>query len=103
MYAGVAGASAHRHHIYNQFIIRAPHRDALRQHLQSEQIGCEIYYPLCLHQQECLPAQVSREQHFKEAERAAATSLALPIYPDLQPEQIGYVVEKIKDFYKKGS
>ena len=103
VYAGVAGASAHRHHIYNQFIIRAPHRDALRQHLQSEQIGCEIYYPLCLHQQECLPAQVSREQHFKEAERAAATSLALPIYPDLQPEQIGYVVEKIKDFYKKGS
>ena len=103
VYAGIAGAAEHRHHIYNQFIIRSPRRDELRQYLQDKQIGCEIYYPLCLHQQECLPAQVSRNQHFRVAEQAAATSLALPIYPDLTVEQIAYVVETIKDFYSRGS
>ena len=103
VYAGIAGAAEHRHHIYNQFIIRSPRRDELRQYLQDKQIGCEIYYPLCLHQQECLPTQVSRNQHFRVAEQAAATSLALPIYPDLTVEQIAYVVETIKDFYSRGS
>lgn len=103
VYAGVAGAAEHRHHIYNQFIICVPERDELRQYLQDRQIGCEIYYPLCLHQQECLPAQVSRNQCFSQAERAAASSLALPIYPDLQTEQIAYVVATIKDFYSRGS
>lgn len=103
VYAEVAGAAEHRHHIYNQFIIRVPERDELRRYLQDRQIGCEIYYPLCLHQQECLPVQVSRNQHFSEAEKAAAGSLALPIYPDLQAEQIAYVVEIIKEFYSRGS
>ncbi len=103
VYAGIAGAAEHRHHIYNQFIIRSPRRDELRQYLQDKQIGCEIYYPLCLHQQECLPTQVSRNQHFRVAEQAAATSLALPIYPDLTVDQIAYVVETIKDFYSRGS
>lgn len=100
VYAGFAGADMHRHHIYNQFIIRAPRRNELRDYLQSRQIGCEIYYPLCLHQQECLPAQVSRNQRFVEAEKAAADTLALPIYPDLQTEQIAWVVEAIGDFYR---
>ncbi|MGI6639826.1 MAG: DegT/DnrJ/EryC1/StrS family aminotransferase [Desulfobulbus sp.] len=102
LYAEVEGAQEHRHHIYNQFVIRVPERDALRQHLQAQQIGCEVYYPLCLHQQECLPVQVSRNQHFNEAEKAAASTLALPIYPGLHKEQIAYVVEEIKNFYRQG-
>lgn len=100
VYAGFAGASEHRHHIYNQFIIRAPRRNELRDFLQSRQIGCEIYYPLCLHQQECLPAQLNRNQRFVEAEKAAADTLALPIYPGLQAEQIAWVVAAIGDFYR---
>jgi dTDP-4-amino-4,6-dideoxygalactose transaminase len=99
VYAEVEGAEQHNYHIYNQFVILVPERDALRQYLQERSIGCEIYYPLCLHQQECLKPEVYRNQSFPIAERAAATSLALPIYPELSFEQLTYVVETIRQFY----
>lgn len=99
VYAQVDGARLHNHHIYNQFVILVPQRDKLRQFLQEQAIGCEIYYPLCLHQQECLHSEAYRHQSFPVAERAAATSLALPIYPELTYEQLSYVVANIKRFY----
>lgn len=99
MYAGIEGAHQHNYHIYNQFVITVPQRDDLRQFLQAQSIGCEIYYPLCLHQQECLRAPEYKKQSFPVAEAAAATSLALPIYPELTYEQLAYVVECIKRFF----
>lgn len=99
IYVGVEGAEQHNHHIYNQFVILVPRRDELRQFLQKNGVGCEIYYPLCLHQQKCLTAEVYRQQHFPVAERAAATSLALPIYPELTDDQLAFVVETIQRFY----
>ncbi len=101
MYAQFEGAAEHNHHIYNQFVILVPERDALRQFLQDQGIGCEIYYPLCLHQQECLQSTAYKQLSFPVAEQAAATSLALPIYPELTTEQLSYVVETIRRFYHR--
>lgn len=95
-------SDAHNHHIYNQFVILVPERDRLRQYLQEHSIGCEVYYPLCLHQQECLHSEEYRQQNFPVAEQAAATSLALPIYPELSEAQLAYVVATIKKFYHAG-
>jgi dTDP-4-amino-4,6-dideoxygalactose transaminase len=100
VYAHVEGADRHNHHIYNQFVILVPRRDELRQFLQDNGVGCEIYYPLCLHQQECLKDETFRQQQFPVAERAAATSLALPIYPELTGDQLAFVVETIQRFYQ---
>ncbi|MGI6655502.1 MAG: DegT/DnrJ/EryC1/StrS family aminotransferase [Desulfobulbus sp.] len=102
VYAGVAGADRHDAHIYNQFVILVPERDQLLKFLHAREIGCEIYYPLCLHQQECLRDPAYRAQSFPVAERAAATSLALPIFPELRDEQLAHVVETIKAFYHAG-
>ncbi|MCW5214281.1 DegT/DnrJ/EryC1/StrS family aminotransferase, partial [Desulfobulbus sp. US5] len=54
VYSTAPGAEQHNIHIYNQFVVRTSRRDALRQYLQEKSIGCEVYYPVCLHQQKCL-------------------------------------------------
>ncbi|MCL2458699.1 MAG: DegT/DnrJ/EryC1/StrS family aminotransferase [Desulfobulbus sp.] len=100
VYADVPCADQHNHHIYNQFVILVPERDKLRQYLQEHGVGCEIYYPLCLHQQECLGPEQYKRQSFPVAQQAAASSLALPIFPELVDEQLVYVVETIREFYQ---
>jgi len=94
--------SGHKnYHIYNQFIIRVQKRDALMDHLKTKDIGCAIYYPVPFHQQECFSYLKNDNKDFQHSNNAAETSLALPIYPELTQEQIGYVAESIAEFLKK--
>ena len=92
-------------HIYNQFVIRGEGRDALRDYLTAHQVGTEIYYPVPFHGQECFKGVEPwsqgglEENRFPHADRAAATSLALPIYGELTLEQQQHVVRTIAEFY----
>lgn len=90
-------------HIYNQYIIRVAKRNALKDHLNSKGIGCEIYYPVPFHKQECFQYLEKdfgpwTEESYKFSDCAANDTLALPIYPELTDDMIKYVVDSIKEF-----
>jgi dTDP-4-amino-4,6-dideoxygalactose transaminase len=83
-------------HVYNQFVVRVPDRNALHAHLAAAGVGTEVYYPMPLHLQACFSALGFTRGAFPEAERAAAEALALPIYPELTADQQAFVVEAVK-------
>ncbi|MBA7705104.1 dTDP-3-amino-3,4,6-trideoxy-alpha-D-glucose transaminase [subsurface metagenome] len=88
-------------HIYHQFVVKVDrNRDELKQYLVNQGIGCEIYYPVPLHVQECFQYLGYRPEDCPISIEAAAKTLALPIYPELKYEQIEFIVEKISSFYK---
>jgi len=88
-------------HVYNQYIVRVANgkRDALREYLNSQNVACEIYYPVSLHQQECFENLGHKQGDFPEAEKASAETLALPVANEVTAEQQEYAVEKAKSFF----
>jgi dTDP-4-amino-4,6-dideoxygalactose transaminase len=94
-------SGAKNYHIYNQYIIRVKQRDELKDFLASRQVGTEIYYPVPFHLQECFADLGYKKGDFPVSEGIADTTLALPIYPELTEEQITFVADSIKEFFKK--
>ncbi len=89
---------SNNYHIFNQYVIEVVKRDELIDHLRDADIGCEIYYPLCLHEQECIADTISTAT-MDYAEQAAKSTVALPIYSELTKEMQEYVVKTITEFF----
>jgi dTDP-4-amino-4,6-dideoxygalactose transaminase len=89
-----------RHHIYNQYVIRFADgretRDRVMDHLKRAGIGCEVYYPLTLPQQECFAAIPGASEPYPNSDIAAAQTLAIPIFPELTKDQQAEVVQEIR-------
>ena len=86
-------------HIFNQYTIRVPKRDALMAHLKSKGIGHSVYYPLPLHLQPCFAYLGYKQGAFPESERASKEVLSLPIYPELTVAQRDEVVRAVRGFF----
>ncbi|MFP3867877.1 MAG: DegT/DnrJ/EryC1/StrS family aminotransferase [Desulfobacteraceae bacterium] len=94
VYHQVGNKIAH-FHIYNQYVVRLKHRDEVRERLTEAGIGTEIYYPVPLHRQECFAYLGGQDENVPEANQAAATTLALPIYPELSAEALEQVAKTL--------
>jgi dTDP-4-amino-4,6-dideoxygalactose transaminase len=92
-----------RRHVFNQYVVRVADglRDALVRHLKAEHIGCEIYYPVPLHRQECLAHLGHRDGDFPVSEEASRGVLALPIFPEITAEQQARVVGSCAAFVRQ--
>jgi dTDP-4-amino-4,6-dideoxygalactose transaminase len=90
-------------HSFNQYVVRviAGHRDPLVKHLKAEGIGCEVYYPLCLHEQECFASLGHRAGDFPASEEAARGVLALPMYPEITEHQQRRVIESCATYVRQ--
>lgn len=86
-------------HVFNQYVIRARKRDALRNFLASRGISTEVYYPKPLHLQQALSYLNYREGDLVHAETASREVLALPMYPELPEDQQVLIAYTIRDFY----
>lgn len=87
-----------RKHVYNQYVVRFPGdgvRDRVMDHLRQRGIGCEIYYPLTLPQQECFRNTSNASDSFPHSDRAAAETLAIPVFAELRDEEIQQVADEI--------
>jgi len=86
-------------HIYNQYTIRVPRRDALQTHLKAKGIGNSVYYPLSLHLQPCFAHLGYRKGSLPHSETASEQVISLPVYPELSLEQQQAVVDAVLEFY----
>ncbi len=88
------------HHVYHQYVVRTPKRDALYEHLSKREIETAIYYPLGLHEQKCFAHLGYKKGDFPETEHAARETLALPIYPEISRDAQRYVVNAVVEFFE---
>jgi dTDP-4-amino-4,6-dideoxygalactose transaminase len=83
------------------FCIKAKKRDALDEYLKTKDIGTSIYYPVPLHLQKCFEYLGYKKGDFPVAEKLCENVLALPMFPELSEDEVGFVCESIKEFYRK--
>jgi dTDP-4-amino-4,6-dideoxygalactose transaminase len=84
-----------RGHVFHQYTIQSDARDALREHLTARGIGSGIYYPALLYEARPLA------EFAAPTPRAAALPpcvLSLPVHPGLSEEDVGTVIDAVRDF-----
>jgi dTDP-4-amino-4,6-dideoxygalactose transaminase len=87
-------------HVYHLYVVRVKDREKLQNFLKENEIASGLHYPIPLHLTRAYAYLGYKKGDFPVAEKLANDILSLPMYPELTEEQIEYVCEKIKAFYK---
>ena len=88
---------------WHQFVVRSDYKQELCDYLSSHEVGCGTFYPVPMHQQKAFQTALFRtaEGGLPVAEEICAQSVCLPIFPELTEEQVTYVIDVIKQFYRE--
>ena len=85
--------------VYHTFVVQAERRDDLRAYLSSKGVDTAIHYPVPIHLQEAARNLGYRQGSFPVTESQAEKIVSLPIYPELEQDQMGFVAECVMNFY----
>jgi len=92
--------AAYAEHIFHQYTVQAPRRDALAAFFKERGIPHAIYYPVPLHLQKAFAMSGNREGDFPISEQAAREVISLPMHSELTEEQLVFITDAVKSFYK---
>lgn len=85
-------------HVFHQYVIRSPERDALRDALMRRGIGTNVHYPMPVHRQPAYERRLAvGPSGLSESDRAAREVLSLPLYPQLGDEQVARVIAAVRE------
>jgi len=88
-------------HVYHQYVVRTPKRDALQKYLKGHSIATQIHYPLPVHQQPAYRGRLKETGSLPNTEKAAAEVLSLPMYPELSNEDVMHIAESIHRYFRR--
>jgi len=88
------------YHVYHLFVIRTKRRIELQKYLSEKGISSGLHYPISLHMQSAYQHLGYKEGDFPVSEISARECISLPIYAELRDEQVNYIVENVKIFYR---
>jgi UDP-2-acetamido-2-deoxy-ribo-hexuluronate aminotransferase len=89
-------------HVFHQYTLRIINadRNALMQHLLDKGIPCAIYYPIPLHSQKAYADKRYKEEDFPITNQLVKEVLSLPMHTELDDEQIKFITDSVKEFFK---
>ena len=85
-------------HVFHQYVVRTPERDALQEHLSQNGVGCAVYYSSPLHLHPCFDGY--KQGDYPESEAVAAQVLSLPVFPELPDVDLDFVADTVIRFFK---
>ena len=87
-------------HTYHVFVIQCDRRDELQKHLLERGIDTKIHYPIPLHLQRAAAELGYKRGDFPVTEQQSSRILSLPVNQFLSEEQVDFVIDEIRGFYK---
>jgi dTDP-4-amino-4,6-dideoxygalactose transaminase len=85
-------------HVYHLYVVRTPKRDELRAWLEAKGIGTGMHYPIPVHLQEAWRQYGGDNYCLPTTERITKEIISLPMYPELNTEEVNYICDCIRDF-----
>jgi len=90
-----------RTHVFHQYVVMTPVREALRAHLASHDVETGIHYPVPIHRQTAWLRTYGEAPALPNAEQAAREMLSIPVHADLSDEEVERVADTVTDFFRR--